>query len=174
MTPMPEHEDFEEARKRVGKAITAITTGDPEPYLACWSRGPDVTLFAAGGSNPRGWPAVAEPLERIARHFEGHRGHVCEDEVVHVSQDLAVSIGYQRGDPGGDAADDAEETLLRVTHVFRGARRVRGRSSTGTRTRSAPPRPSGRNLATRASSALSVPETQSCRFVAIASGLGCQ
>jgi ketosteroid isomerase-like protein len=119
MTPMPEHEDFEEARKRVGKAITAITSGDPEPYLACWSRGPDVTLFAAGGSNPRGWPAVAEPLERIGRHFEGHAGHVCEDELVHVSEDLAVSIGFQRGDPGGDAADDAEETLLRVTHVYR-------------------------------------------------------
>ena len=119
MTPMPEHEDFEDALKRVGKAIRAITSGDPEPYFACWSHATDVSLFAAGGSNPRGWPAVAEPLERIARHFEGHAGHVCEDEVVHVGEDLAVSIGFQRGDPGGDTADYAEETVLRVTHVYR-------------------------------------------------------
>jgi ketosteroid isomerase-like protein len=112
-------EDFNQALKRVEEAIKALTSGDPEPYVACWSHGADVTLFGAGGSNPRGWPAIAEPIRAIARHFVGHSGHVCENEVVHIGSDLAVTVGFQRGEPGGDDETPRQETILRVTHVYR-------------------------------------------------------
>jgi ketosteroid isomerase-like protein len=115
---MLENEGFTQALERVGRAIKSSTSGDPEPYLDCWSHGEDVTLFGAGGSNPRGWPAVAEPLRQIARHFTGHSGHTCKDEVVHLSGDLAITIGFQRGEPGGNTAL-SEEAVLRVTHAYR-------------------------------------------------------
>lgn len=115
---MTDDADLAAAIARVGAAITKITSGDPEPYLACWSHADDVTIFAAGGSNPRGWPGVAEPLRRIARHFAGHAGHTVEEQVVHRSGDLAVTVGYQRGEYGGPT-QRAGEAVLRVTHVYR-------------------------------------------------------
>jgi ketosteroid isomerase-like protein len=110
--------EFADVVDRVHKSITELTSGNPEPYIECWSHAEDITLFRAGGSNPRGWPDVTEPLRRIARHFAGHAGHTCDEESIYVGSDLAVAVGFQRGEPSG-AALPSDQALLRVTHVFR-------------------------------------------------------
>ncbi len=47
---------FTHAQERVRKALEAISSGDPQPYIDCWAEADDVTLFGAWGPIERGHP----------------------------------------------------------------------------------------------------------------------
>jgi hypothetical protein len=69
---------------RVADALEAMSSGNPEPYAACWAGSDDATLF----------------------------------EVIDVSEDLAYTVGFERGTVRVDGGPGRPMTI-RVTHVYK-------------------------------------------------------
>src|SRR5262245_18804013 len=84
------------ALQRVDKALTAMRSGDPQPYIDCWANSPDATLFGAWGPIEHGAEAVTNTFHWVGSRFTG--GHaVVEHAVVAQSGDLAYTVGFERG-----------------------------------------------------------------------------
>jgi hypothetical protein len=57
-------DDFEQAVEQDHRALDAFIRGDAEPKKRMYSKTDDVTLANPLGPPTRGWPQVAEALER--------------------------------------------------------------------------------------------------------------
>jgi len=106
----------------VADALAAMGRGDPAPYAACWPQDDDVTLYGAWGPVERGHEAVTTTFAWVGSRFGGG-ALVPRLDVVHVSGDLACTVGVEQGDVRVDGGPERPMTL-RVTHVFR---RIDGR-----------------------------------------------
>lgn len=99
-------------------ALTAIRQGDPEFYIAEWSKADDVTLFGAWGPIEQGYPQLADTFRWVASRF-GPEGEASQDiRTFHTSGDLAVTVGFERGSARVDGGE-LSEMVIRVTHVYR-------------------------------------------------------
>lgn len=110
-------DDLRTALDRLTDALAAMGSGDPAPYAAMWAPGPDVTLFGAWGPIERGRADVTRTFEWVGSRFSGG-ALVPRYEVVHVSGDLACTVGNEEGTV---QIDGGEPFLMRirVTHVLR-------------------------------------------------------
>ena len=71
---------FGRARERVRTALAAMGFGNPEPYIDCWAKSDDATLFGAWGPIERGLCAAhrdislgRQPLQEWSVSAAGHR-----------------------------------------------------------------------------------------------------
>ncbi|GHE45352.1 nuclear transport factor 2 family protein [Streptomyces vinaceus] len=111
-------EDFSEVtlrRQRV--ANDAMYAGDPEPFMAMWSRSEDVSLFGAFGPCKTGWPALSEVFRWVGGRFSNGAMRT-EFEVVHAGTELAYTVGYERGELSVDGGP-VGPVAIRVTQMYR-------------------------------------------------------
>src|SRR3712207_4303715 len=109
--------DFRHLLERVHAATGAMVNGDPEPYMALWSRADDVSLFGAWGPCKQGWTELSTTFRWVASRFGPDSDPECVDVVVHVNGDVAYTVGYERGDMVMDG--ERRPTTIRVTQVYR-------------------------------------------------------
>jgi ketosteroid isomerase-like protein len=102
----------------VAAAIHAITSGNPQPYIALWDDSPDVPLFGAWGPIERGPDALRSTFEWVGNRFGPAGGLESEHTVVQISGSLAYTVGFERGLVQVDGKPPAPMTI-RVTHQFR-------------------------------------------------------
>jgi ketosteroid isomerase-like protein len=105
------------AMQRVDRALTAMRSGNPQPYIDCWADSPDATLFGAWGPMEHGAKSVTETFQWVGGRFTGGRADV-EHTVVAQSGDLAYTVGFERG-PASVADRPSKEMVIRVTHIYR-------------------------------------------------------
>jgi ketosteroid isomerase-like protein len=110
--------ELQETLRKTDAAIHAITSGDPQPYIALWDDSPDVTLFGAWGPIERGPEALRETFEWVGGRFGPEGGLRSEYTVVQMSGSLASTVGFERGMVQVDGGPLVPMTI-RVTHVYR-------------------------------------------------------
>lgn len=108
---------FEQARQRVRAALTAMGSGDPQPYIDCWAESGDATLFGAWGPIEHGRERLVETFRWVGTRFKSG-ALVPEDVVSFESGDLAYTVGFERGEVVVDGGRAASMTI-RVTHIYR-------------------------------------------------------
>jgi ketosteroid isomerase-like protein len=113
--------ELEQALRQTGTAIHAITSGGPRPYIALWDDSPDVTLFGAWGPIERGPQPLRDTFEWVGGRFGPDGGLTSEHTVIHMSGELAYTVGFERGMVRVDGGPLAPMTI-RVTHVYGWAR----------------------------------------------------
>lgn len=106
-----------ETLERLAAALAAMGSGDPAPYAALWADAPDVTLFGAWGPIERGHDAVTRTFEWVGSRFSGG-ALVPDHQVLHTDGNLAVTVGFERGEVRVDGGEPRPMTI-RVTHVLR-------------------------------------------------------
>lgn len=91
-------ENFEEQTlERQRLALDSMFEGDPEPYAGMWSRQDPVSLFGAWGTCKTGWSELSETFRWVGSRFGG--GAMTYDlAVAHAGEDLAYTVGYERGE----------------------------------------------------------------------------
>jgi ketosteroid isomerase-like protein len=114
---MTEDGGFVEALERVEAALAAMGSGDPAPYIDCWAKTEDTTLFGAWGPIERGYRRLVETFRWVGSRFKGG-SLVPENTVAFASGDLAYTVGFERGEMAVDAGSPRPMTI-RVTHVYR-------------------------------------------------------
>jgi ketosteroid isomerase-like protein len=112
---------LQDALRETDIAIRAITSGDPQPYIALWDDSPDVTLFGAWGPIERGPDALRDTFTWVAGRFGPEGGLTSEPTVVDMSGSLAYAVGFERGEVQVDGGPLVPMTI-RVTHVYRHTR----------------------------------------------------
>lgn len=105
-----------EALEQVRRALAAIASGDPTPYINLWADHPDVTLFGAWGPIEQGRQHLVDTFW-VGRRFRGG-ALVPENRVSHASGDLSYTVGFERGEVGVDGGAPQPMTI-RVTHIYR-------------------------------------------------------
>lgn len=109
--------EFDAARAQVETALTAMRSGDPEPYIACFASTQEVTLFGAWGPIEHGHDRLASTFRWVASRFQG--GTTASENVAVVeSGDVAYTVGFERGRAVVDGRASAPMTI-RVTHIYR-------------------------------------------------------
>jgi ketosteroid isomerase-like protein len=95
-----------------------VTRADPGPRMKLWSRRDPVTLFGAIGMSEAGWDKLGEIFPWVAARFSNVSDFRFEVEVVHVSGDMAYTLGFERFN-GSIAGRPVEPVTVRVTHIYR-------------------------------------------------------
>jgi ketosteroid isomerase-like protein len=106
---------------RTGAALSAMFSGDPDPYIACWPDRPDATLFGAWGPIESGTQALTDTFRWVASRFAVDGSPVeatVAYTVVASSGDLAYTVGFERGPVRVDQGA-LQDMVLRVTHIYR-------------------------------------------------------
>jgi ketosteroid isomerase-like protein len=109
--------EFERARQRTREALAAMGSGNPGPYIDCWWKSGEATLFGAWGPIERGWDRLVATFRWVGSRFKGGT-LVPEDVVSYESGDLAYTVGFERGDVIVDDGTSLPMTI-RVTHIYR-------------------------------------------------------
>lgn len=115
---MTKVESFEgQTLERQRLALDAMFEGDPEPYMETWSQRDPVSLFGAWGPCKTGWSELSETFRWVGSRFGG--GEMTYDlEVAYAGEDLAYTVGYERGEVAVDG-DAKRPMTIRVTHIYR-------------------------------------------------------
>jgi ketosteroid isomerase-like protein len=95
-----------------------VTRADPGPRMKLWSRRDPVTLFGAIGMSEAGWDKLGKIFPWVAARFSNVSDFRFEVEVVHVSGDMAYTLGFERFN-GSIAGRPVEPVTVRVTHIYR-------------------------------------------------------
>jgi ketosteroid isomerase-like protein len=116
-TPTEIPTDFQQALDRVTAATIEMGHGNPEPYMALWSRADDASLFGAWGPCKQGWDDLSRTLRWVGNRFKGGELRA-EVEVAGVLGDLAFTVGYEKGNMVVDGGEPKPLTI-RLTHIYR-------------------------------------------------------
>jgi ketosteroid isomerase-like protein len=108
---------FGRARERVRTALAAMGFGNPEPYIDCWGKSDDATLFGAWGPIERGYARLTETFRWVGSRFKSG-ALVPQDIVCFESGDLAYTVGFEVGEVVVDRGP-ATPMTIRVTHIYR-------------------------------------------------------
>src|SRR5215210_1717498 len=113
---MAKAENFEEQTlERQRRALNSMFEGDPEPYMGMWSQRDPVSLFGAWGPCKTGWSELSKTFRWVGSRFgDGEMDQ--ELEVAYAGEDLAYTVGYERGEVTVDGGEKSPMTL-RVTHI---------------------------------------------------------
>lgn len=95
-----------------------VTRADPRPRMELWSRRDPVTIFGALGMSESGWDTVSDIFSWAAARFSNVSDFRFEVEVVHVSGDMAYTLGFERFS-GSIQGRPVEPVTVRVTHIYR-------------------------------------------------------
>ncbi len=107
------------AMEQANAAVASMRSGDPEPYIRCWTSSDDATLFGAWGTTEKGHRAVTDNFRWPGSRYANGTGPVgVEQAVVATSKDLAYTVGFERGPVSIDGGP-ARELAMRVTHIYR-------------------------------------------------------
>jgi ketosteroid isomerase-like protein len=112
-----ENGEFKEAVERVRDALAAMASGDGEPYVDCWAKSVDTTLFGAWGPIERGYPRLSKTFRWVASRFRSG-SLVPDNTVAFASGDLGYTVGFERGEVVVDDGP-ARPMIIRVTHIYR-------------------------------------------------------
>ena len=112
-----ENKGFAEALQSVRAALWAMGSGDPEPYVDCWAKSEEATLFGAWGPIEKGHRRLTKTFRWVASRFRSGR-LVPDNTVAFASGDLAHTVGFERGEVVVDDVP-ARPMSIRVTHVYR-------------------------------------------------------
>jgi ketosteroid isomerase-like protein len=111
-------EDFVgQALKRQDAANGAMFNGDPEPYLAMWSRQEPVSLFGAWGPCKTSWPDLEQTFRWVGSRFGGG-SMATAVEIAYAGRDVAYTVGYEQGPISVDGGPE-RDMRIRVTHIYR-------------------------------------------------------
>jgi len=110
--------DFQQTIQRQRDANEAMYRGDPEPFLALWSRRDPVSLFGAWGPCRTGWDELDRMFRWVAGRMSDGRNPAFDVEVADVSGDLGYTVGYERAELSIDGGP-IRPWRVRVTHVYR-------------------------------------------------------
>jgi ketosteroid isomerase-like protein len=108
---------FDRARERVRAGLAAMGSGDPEPYIDCWAKSDDATLFGAWGPIEKGYELLTETFRWVGSRFKTG-ALVPRDVVSFESGDLAYTVGFEVGEVVVDRSPPTSMTI-RVTHIYR-------------------------------------------------------
>ena len=71
---------FGRARERVRTALAAMGFGNPEPYIDCWAKSDEATLFGAWGPIERGYARLTETFRWVGSRFKS--GALVPEDIV--------------------------------------------------------------------------------------------
>jgi hypothetical protein len=107
---------FKTFRVRLEAAIAAQLQGNSEPYLALWSKKPDIMIFGALGGHEHGWPEVGERLRWAATKVEARLVRL-ENLATTVMGPMALTADLEHMIRRVDGREI--ERALRVTQAYR-------------------------------------------------------
>jgi ketosteroid isomerase-like protein len=99
-------------------AHAGFTRGNPEPWLALWSRRDPVSIFGGFGYAGTGWLAVSATFRKASARLAGGAGYSNEIVVAEVAGDHAYTVATESSVTSADGAP-AEQFTLRVTQIYR-------------------------------------------------------
>jgi ketosteroid isomerase-like protein len=112
-----QQESFGEALARVDAALRAVYRGDHRPFADLWSHADDVSLLGAFGPARVGWDALTAVFPWVAARYRDGTLEI-ENLVVWEGDDVAFTVGYERGPVSIDGGDPGVSTI-RVTQIYR-------------------------------------------------------
>jgi ketosteroid isomerase-like protein len=108
--------ELEEFITRCHEALRHQSQGHPEPFLALWSHGDDVSIMAAIGGYQSGYEQVSALLTSASK-TQNFDSWSAENVATIVGEDLACSVELERYGKHADGADQG--MTLRATQVYR-------------------------------------------------------
>lgn len=111
--------DFDQLVERYHAALGEFMTGNPQPALALFSQGDDMTLANPFGPVVLGPSRVKQAAERAAMNYAGGRAVGFETIAKHVTPDLAYIVEVERYEAKVGDRNDRSPLALRVTSIFR-------------------------------------------------------
>jgi ketosteroid isomerase-like protein len=91
--------------------------GDPQPYIDCWTKSDDATLFGAWGPIEKGYQQVSRTFRWVGSRLQG--GKLVEEHSVAIaSGDPGYTVGFEHGEVIVDGSPPQAMTI-RVTHIYR-------------------------------------------------------
>ena len=112
-------EDFVESfLPRHDAAHSRFVAGDPEPWLALWSRSEPVSTFGAFGYLGTGREQVEAIGRKASARLSGGISYHNEVLGVHVQGDMAYTAAIERSVAPTDGGA-LKEATLRVTQIYR-------------------------------------------------------
>lgn len=109
--------EFADALEQAKTAITALSSGNPEPYINFLAESEDATLFGAWVPIEKGYRQLAETARWVGGRAKG-RGLVSEHIVAFASGDLGYTVGFERGEVAVEGGP-ARPMTMRVTQIYR-------------------------------------------------------
>jgi ketosteroid isomerase-like protein len=103
---------------RHNQAHARFVQGDPEDWMALWSRTDPVSVFGGFGYVSQGWPDVSATLRKASARLSGGTSYRLDLAVARVSGDTAYTVGIEHSTLSMDGAPPAD-TALRVTQIYR-------------------------------------------------------
>ena len=118
-TTAPEVEEFRSTMLvRQTEALEAFINGDPQPWMALWSKRDPVTLYGAIGMSESGWEQLSRTLPWVSSRFSNPSDFRFDVEVVEIHGDLAYTVGVERSNMS-ITGRPVEPVTVRVTHIYR-------------------------------------------------------
>lgn len=111
--------ELDEALKQYQLAAAEFIKGNAEPYKMLFSHRDDVTLANPYGPPVRGWPKVAEALDRTASRLR--EGEIVDIEILakYVTSELAYVVQLVREKVKVGGSQEKSPIALRNTLIFR-------------------------------------------------------
>jgi len=104
---------------RSHEAVDRFASGDPEPLIALYSKGEDVTIANPFGPPVRGWSGAAETMRRAAKHYRDGRATGFERVAEFTTPALAYVVELEHFEAKMGGSDALSTVSLRVTTIFR-------------------------------------------------------
>lgn len=110
-------DDFlSQVRQQHATADKAMFAGDPEPFIALWSRRHPVSLFGAWGPCKTGLDQLVPTFRWVGSRFsDGDMTYPLE--VARAGTDLAYTVGYEVGNVRIDGGP-VRPLRIRVTNIY--------------------------------------------------------
>jgi WD40 repeat protein len=110
-----------EAVAKLEEALNKYSDGDPDPYIACWSKREDaLQMGPSGGYDGKGIAEIGRQAKFIAPRFKG-RGYKFTFEYVSVveTKELAYVVSIDRRTAPSAEKQEGRTVAFRTTNVFR-------------------------------------------------------
>ena len=100
-------------------ALDRFVIGDPEPLIALYSQGDDVTIANPFGPPVRGRAQAVATMRRAATHYREGRATGFERVAEYTTPSLAYVVEIERYEAKMGGSDALSPVALRVTTVLR-------------------------------------------------------
>jgi len=110
-------DEVRRASEQFYAALIQLINGNAEPMAAVWSHRDDVTTLHPLGGRQTGWHEVWQVWQAVAQAGITDANVTVDDLLIHVTGDLAYTVGVERGQltMGGEQVAYDE----RATNIYR-------------------------------------------------------